>query len=113
MPRGDPDDAACRPRRPRHRRRDGRGPGSGFKLTTNFGLVYTNGDYGTERNTNVEMALTTVSLQAENLKFSVTMPYMRIAGRGLVVFDAAGNPSSSTGTPRPRPMCAPGLATSI
>jgi hypothetical protein len=26
------------------------------------------------------------------LKFAVSMPYMRISGRGLVVFDAAGNP---------------------
>ena len=65
----------------------------GIRFSTTFGLDYSNGSYGTQRNTDVEMALTTFSLEAENLKFSATMPYMRISGRGLVVFDAAGNPT--------------------
>lgn len=64
-----------------------------MKLTATFGLDYSNGSYGTDRNTDVLMGLSTLSLEAENLKFDVTIPYMRISGRGLVVFDAAGNPT--------------------
>jgi hypothetical protein len=63
-----------------------------FHFTGTFGADYSNGGYGTDRNTNAELGLSTLSLETGNLKFSVSMPYMRIAGRGLVVFDASGNP---------------------
>ena len=43
-------------------------------------------------NTNVLLGLTTLSLSNDNFKFSASVPYMRISGRGLVVFDASGNP---------------------
>lgn len=65
----------------------------GMKLTATFGTDYSNGSYGTDRNTDVFLALSTLSLETGNLKFSATVPYMRISGRGLVVFDAAGNPT--------------------
>jgi hypothetical protein len=63
-----------------------------FQFTGTFGTDYSNGSYGTSRNTDVELALATLGVQWENFKFAASMPYMRIAGRGLVVFDAAGNP---------------------
>ena len=54
--------------------------------------IYSNGNYGTDRNTNVQIGLPALSLETGDFKFNVSMPYMRISGRGLVVFDAAGNP---------------------
>lgn len=63
-----------------------------FHFTGTFGLQYSNGSYGTTRNTNVLLGLPTLSVETGNFQFNVSMPYMRISGRGLVVFDAAGNP---------------------
>ena len=63
-----------------------------IQLTGTFGLGYSNGGYGTNRNTDVLLNLSTISLETDDLKFAVSMPYMRISGRGLLVFDAAGNP---------------------
>jgi hypothetical protein len=64
-----------------------------YHLTGTFGLDYSNGNYGTDHNTDVLLGLSTLSLQMENLKFAASVPYMRISGRGLLVFDAAGNPT--------------------
>jgi hypothetical protein len=63
-----------------------------FHFTGTFGLDYSNGGYGTPRNTDVLLGLSTLSMETGNLKFALSVPYMRISGRGLVVFDAAGNP---------------------
>jgi hypothetical protein len=63
-----------------------------WKLTGNLGFTDTNGFYGTQQNTNVQLGLATLSLSDSNFKFSASIPYMRISGRGLVVFDASGNP---------------------
>jgi hypothetical protein len=63
-----------------------------WRLTGNLGVTNTNGDYGTQQNTNVLLGLSTLSLSDGNLKFTASIPYMRISGRGLVVFDASGNP---------------------
>ena len=60
-------------------------------LTGTFGMNYSNGGYGTDQNTNVLLGLSSLSLEMDNFKFGLSMPYMRISGRGLVVFDAAGN----------------------
>ena len=68
------------------------GPLSGWQLTGNLGLTDTNGDYGSQQNTNILLGLSTLSLSDGNLKFTASIPYMRISGRGLVVFDASGNP---------------------
>ena len=57
-----------------------------------MGLSYSSGNYGTSRNTNVELALPAISLETGDFKFTASLPYMRIAGRGLVVFDSVGNP---------------------
>ena len=57
-----------------------------------LGMGYSNGDYGTTRNTNVELGLPVLSATAGDFKFNVSMPYMRVSGRGLVIFDATGNP---------------------
>jgi len=65
---------------------------SDWQLTSTLGATDTNGDYGTSQNTNVLLGLSTLSLSDDNLKFSASIPYMRISGRGLVVFDASGNP---------------------
>jgi hypothetical protein len=67
-------------------------PLSDWQLTGNLGLTDTNGDYGTQQNTNILLGLSTLSLSDGNLKFTASIPYMRISGRGLVVFDASGNP---------------------
>jgi hypothetical protein len=66
-------------------------PFEDFHFTGNMGLEYSNGSYGTSRNTNVEIGLPSLSLDTGNFRFNVSVPYMRISGRGLVVFDAAGN----------------------
>ena len=67
-------------------------PLSDWQLTGNLGLTDTNGSYGTQQNTNILLGLSTLSLSDGNLKFTASIPYMRISGRGLVVFDASGNP---------------------
>lgn len=64
----------------------------GWQLGGTLGMTDTNGDYGTALNTNVLLGLTTLSMANGNFKFSASVPYMRISGRGLVVFDASGNP---------------------
>ena len=63
-----------------------------FQFTGTFGMEYSNGSYGTTRNTNVEMGLPVLSVETGDFKLTASMPYMRISGRGLVVFDASGNP---------------------
>jgi hypothetical protein len=65
---------------------------SDLLFTSTFGLEYSNGDYGTPRNTNVLIGLPTLSAAMDDFKFSLSVPYMRVSGRGLVIFDAAGNP---------------------
>jgi hypothetical protein len=60
--------------------------------TGTLGITDTNGDYGTPNNTNVLLGLTTLSLSNDSFKFTASLPYMRISGRGLLVFDANGNP---------------------
>jgi len=60
--------------------------------TGTVGVTDTNGDYGTPNNTNVLLGLTTLSLSNDSFKFTASLPYMRISGRGLLVFDANGNP---------------------
>lgn len=64
----------------------------GWKLTGNLGVTDTSGNYGTQQTTNVLLGISTLNLSDGNLKFSASIPYMRISGRGLVVFDASGNP---------------------
>jgi len=63
-----------------------------WQLTGNFGITDTNGNYGTPISTNVLLGHSTLTLANANFKFSASIPYMRISGRGLVVFDANGNP---------------------
>lgn len=60
--------------------------------TATLGAIDTNGDYGTPNNTNVLLGLSTISLANDEFKFTASLPYMRISGRGLLVFDASGNP---------------------
>ena len=62
------------------------------QFTATSGIGYSNGGYGTNRNTNVVLGLTGLSLETENFKVNLSVPYMQISGRGLVVFDASGNP---------------------
>jgi hypothetical protein len=57
-----------------------------------FSSGYSDGDYGTNKDTNVLLGLSTLSAKTGNFQFNVSVPYMRISGRGLVVMDAAGNP---------------------
>lgn len=63
-----------------------------WQLTGTLGVTDTNGSYGTPLDTNVLLSLGTLSLSDGNFKFTASIPYMRISGRGLVVFDASGNP---------------------
>ena len=63
-----------------------------FGLIATSGFDYSNGSYGTNRNTNVLIGLTGLGLETGNFRFNISIPYMRISGRGLLVFDAAGNP---------------------
>jgi hypothetical protein len=65
---------------------------SDWHLTSTFGAIDTNGGYGTTTNTNVLLGLSTLSLSNDSFKFTASLPYMRISGRGLLVFDASGNP---------------------
>ncbi len=66
--------------------------GQDLKYTANFGMGYSNGNYGTARNTDVTLGLTNLSVASGDFKLSASIPYMRISGRGLVTFDASGNP---------------------
>ena len=66
--------------------------GQDLKYTANFGMGYSNGNYGTASNTDVTLGLTTLSVASGGFRLSASVPYMRISGRGLVVFDASGNP---------------------
>jgi hypothetical protein len=63
-----------------------------WQWTGTFGVIDTNGSYGTSTNTNVLLGLSTLSLSNDSFKFTASLPYMRISGRGLLVFDASGNP---------------------
>ena len=67
-------------------------PAPDWQLTGTFGLSDSSGNYGTPVNTDVLLGLSTLSVADGNFKFSASIPYMRISGRGLVVFDASGNP---------------------
>jgi len=71
---------------------DASGNFTDFEFTGTFGMEYSNGSYGTTHNTNVEMGLPVLSVETGDFKLTASMPYMRISGRGLVVFDASGNP---------------------
>jgi len=62
-----------------------------IQLTGSFGLDYSNGGYGTNQNTNVLLGLFGLGLETDSFRVTASMPYMRISGRGLVVFDAGGN----------------------
>lgn len=63
-----------------------------WQLTGTLGYGHSSGNYGTSRDTDVDLGLTTLSLTTGDFKFSAGLPYMRIDGRGLVMFDASGNP---------------------
>lgn len=63
-----------------------------WRLTGTSGLSDFSGKYGTRQTTNVLLGLSTLSLTDGNFRFSANIPYMRISGRGLVIFDATGNP---------------------
>jgi hypothetical protein len=63
-----------------------------WQLMGTFGFGHSSGDYGTNRDTSVDLGLSTLSLSMDNFRFAASMPYMHIDGRGLVMFDASGNP---------------------
>jgi len=63
-----------------------------WKFSGTVGYNYSNGDYGTTRDTNVDLGLATLSAETGNFRFTASLPYIHIDGRGLVVFDASGNP---------------------
>jgi hypothetical protein len=63
-----------------------------WQLTGTFGFGHSSGNYGTPRDTSVDLGLSTLSLGVDNFRFTASVPYMHIDGRGLVVFDASGNP---------------------
>jgi hypothetical protein len=63
-----------------------------LRLAGSLGFGYSDGNYGTAKDTDVQLGLPTLSAKTNDFQFNVSMPYMRISGRGLVVFDAAGNP---------------------
>jgi hypothetical protein len=63
-----------------------------WQLTGTFGYGHSSGDYGTSRDTSVDLGLSTLSLSTGDFRFTASLPYMRIDGRGLVLFDASGNP---------------------
>lgn len=67
-------------------------PFEDLHLVGTLGASYSNGGYGTPRNTNVELALPALSAETGDFKFTASLPYMRISGRGLVIFDSVGNP---------------------
>jgi hypothetical protein len=63
-----------------------------WHVTGTGGVLYSDGNYGTPINTDVLLGLSSLSLSNDEFKFTASLPYMRISGRGLVVFDASGNP---------------------
>ena len=63
-----------------------------WEFSGTFGYNYSNGDYGTPRDTDVHLGLATLSAETGNFRFTASLPYLTIDGRGLVVFDASGNP---------------------
>lgn len=63
-----------------------------WHVTGTAGLLYSDGNYGTRINTDVLLGLSSLSLSKDDFEFTAAIPYMRISGRGLVVFDASGNP---------------------
>ena len=63
-----------------------------WQLSGTFGFNHSSGNYGTNRETSVDLGLTTLSVETGNFRFTASVPYMRIDGRGLVVLDANGNP---------------------
>jgi opacity protein-like surface antigen len=67
-------------------------PPDDWQLTGTFGYGHFSGNYGTPRDTSVDLGLSTLSLGLDNFRFTASMPYMHIDGRGLVMFDASGNP---------------------
>ena len=67
-------------------------PFEDVRFVGTMGLSYSSGSYGTNRNTNVELAMPALSIETGDFKFTASLPYMRISGRGLVVFDSVGNP---------------------
>lgn len=67
-------------------------PSDDWQLMGTFGFGHSSGDYGTNRDTSVDLGLSTLSLSMDNFRFAASMPYMHIDGRGLVMFDASGNP---------------------
>jgi len=62
-----------------------------WHISGTAGVLESNGSYGTPINTNVLLGLSSLSLSNDEFKFTASIPYMRISGRGLVVFDASGN----------------------
>jgi hypothetical protein len=72
--------------------RDNDVPSPDWQLTGTLGVMDTSGNYGTSLNTNALLGLSTLALSDGNFRFTASIPYMRISGRGLVVFDATGNP---------------------
>lgn len=74
---------------------DETGTGTQFQdwsLTGTVGYGHSSGNYGTARDTSVDLGLSTLSLSTGSFRFTASIPYLRIDGRGLVVFDASGNP---------------------
>ncbi len=54
-----------------------------WQLTGSLGMNYSSGDYGTPVKTDVLLGIPSLSLQTGDFKFSASMPYMQISGRGL------------------------------
>lgn len=77
-----------------------------WQLTGTVGYGHSSGNYGTPRDTSVDLGLSTLSLGVDNFRFTASMPYIHIDGRGLVMFDASGNPivinRRTTAPPDPR-----------
>ncbi len=62
-----------------------------WQLAGNFGYSHSSGNYGTSQETSVDLGMSTLSLSSGDFRFTASIPYMHIDGRGLVVFDASGN----------------------
>jgi hypothetical protein len=54
-----------------------------FSLST--GVDYSSGDYGLTETTDILVAPLTASYRTDNLRFSATLPYLRIDGAGVVL----------------------------
>jgi hypothetical protein len=63
-----------------------------WQLTGTLGMNYSSGKYGTAIDTDVLLGIPSLSVETGGFKLSASLPYMQISGRGLVVFDASGNP---------------------